>query len=144
MDDAKKQLDEHNDTLQDLHDKKSHAENAVEESKASRRAKEMEVQQCTEQLNTLKNDRGQQRSGYPANMAQLIKAVKQDNEFLEQPVGPLGDSVRLLKPIWSSILEKSFGTALNSFVVTSKQDQARLSAIMRRVNWYDPLMEFVQ
>ena len=132
---ARVNLDEHNRALQALEDVRAQAQTTLEEAKAPRRAKELEIQQCNEQLRAMKSDRGQQRNGYPPNMGQLIRAIKQDDRFLDRPIGPLGDSIRLVKPVWSSILEKSFGTALNSFVVTSKQDQARLSATMQRVNW---------
>ena len=87
-------------------------------------------------MNNLLKDRGQQQGAYPPNMPWLINAIRQDNGFIQKPVGPMGSHVRLLKPVWSSILEKSFGAALNSFVVTSKQDQSRLSSLMHRVGWY--------
>lgn len=95
----------------------------------------MDVQQCEERLNSLLRDRGQQQQGYPPNMPRLLNAIRQDNGFQQKPVGPLGTHVRLLKPLWSSILEKSFGGALNSFIVTSKQDQNRLSDLMQRTGW---------
>ncbi len=47
----------------------------------------------------------------------------------------MGNHVRLLKPLWSRILEKSFGGALEAFIVTSKEDQLRLSAMMQKVGW---------
>ena len=40
--------------------------------------------------------------------------------------------IKLLKPEWSGILEKTLGDALNAFVVTSKKDQSRLSAMIRQ------------
>lgn len=68
-------------------------------------------------------------------MSRLVSAIKEDQGFLQKPVGPVGQHVRLLKPLWSSVLEKSFGGALSSFIVTSKQDQSRLSALMQKVAW---------
>ncbi len=81
-------------------------------------------------------DRGQQQQAYPANMTRLLTAIRQDDGFKQRPIGPMGNHVRLLKPLWSSILEKSFGGALEAFVVTSKEDQLRLSAMMQRVGWW--------
>lgn len=80
-------------------------------------------------------DRGQQQGAYHENMSRLVNAIKEDRGFLQKPVGPVGQHVRLLKPLWSSVLEKSFGGALSSFIVTSKQDQSRLSALMQNVKW---------
>lgn len=87
-------------------------------------------------MNNLLKDRGQQQGAYPPNMPRLVNAIRQDDGFIQKPVGPMGSHVRLLKPLWSSVLEKSFGAALNSFIVTSKQDQSRLSSLMQRVGWY--------
>jgi structural maintenance of chromosomes protein 6 len=119
----------------DLEMNKARAAKAVEEAKGPRSAKSQEIQEAREHLQNLLKDRGQQRSGYPPRMPQLIKAIGQDGGFRERPLGPIGDHVRLKKPVWSSILEKSLGAALNSFIVTSKQDQSRLSSIMQRVQW---------
>lgn len=97
--------------------------------------KRLEVHKADERLNELERDRGQLRNAYPALMPRLLKAIQQDGEFAEKPVGPIGSHVRLLDPQWSSILEKQFGSALDSFIVTSKDDQARLSGHMQRIKW---------
>lgn len=108
---------------------------ATEDLKGPRRDKEEELEQYKENLKTLMRDRGQQLSGYPQRMAQLIKAIQDDDSFQEKPVGPIGEHVRLTKSVWSSVLEKSFGGILNSFIVTSRQDQGILSSLMRKVQW---------
>lgn len=71
----------------------------------------------------------------PANLQKLLKLIEQDRRFRGRPIGPMGRHVKLLKPEWSSILEKSFGASLNAFVVTSKADQSVLSDLMRKTNW---------
>ena len=97
--------------------------------------KKIEVQNCEERLSNLVKDRGQQQQAYPPNMSRLLSAIRQDDGFQQQPVGPIANHVRLLQPLWSSILEKSFGGALDSFIVTSKDDQLRLSGLMQKVGW---------
>ena len=97
--------------------------------------KRTDVQHSEDRLNSLIRDRGQQQQSYPPNMQRLLSAIRQDDGFQQKPIGPMGAHVRLLKPIWSSILEKSFGGALESFIVTSKQDQTRLSRLMDRNGW---------
>ena len=104
-------------------------------SQAPISSKRDEVQQCEERLNTLVRDRGQQQGAYKPSMPRLLNAIRQDDGFLQKPVGPLGNHVQLLKPLWSSILEKSFGAGLETFIVTSKQDQSRLSVLMQKVGW---------
>ena len=64
-------------------------------------------------------------------MDMLLKSIQSDTRYVEKPIGPIGDYVRLTDPVWSSILEKSFGNALNGFIVTSKRDQERLSEVMK-------------
>lgn len=95
-----------------------------------------DIEQAENVLRSLTRDRGAQDAGFNDRMPMLLRAIRQDNSFSKQPVGPIGRHVRLLKPKWSSILETSFGNTLSSFVVTSKRDMNILSNIMQRVSWY--------
>ena len=137
LNDARIRLEEHSSGLRVLEDKRDKAHQALEAFKVPMRAKRDAIDECETRLQNLIRDRGRQQRGYPSSMPQLIEAINQDTGFTERPLGPVGDSVRLLKPVWSSILEKSFGKMLESFVVSSKQDQTRLSGIMQRLRWYD-------
>ena len=132
---AKRKLRECLDKLPAFEDSRDRANRESEDLLEEVKAKRVDVQQCTERLDSLLRDRGQHQQAYPANMPRLLNAIRQDDGFQQKPVGPLGTHVRLLKPLWSSILEKSFGGALNSFIVTSKQDQNRLSDLMQRTGW---------
>lgn len=132
---AKDRLQEHEDELPALEDNKAKAEREYKVSQDPIRFKRQEVQHAEGRLSSLVKDRGQQQQAYPTNMRNLLNAIRQDDGFRQRPVGPLGSHVRLLKPLWSSILEKSFGGALEAFIVTSKDDQIRLSGLMQRVKW---------
>lgn len=132
---AKTRLEEHEAGLSRLQDQQRHAEEATERAKAPVNAKRAEIRECESQLNRLMNDRGRQQAAYLPSLPRLLSAIQQDRGFRQAPVGPLGKHVRLLQPKWSSILEKSFGATLNSFVVTCKEDQTRLAALMRQVSW---------
>lgn len=83
----------------------------------------------------LKREGGPQNSGYHEKMPDLLEAIEQDRSFTRRPVGPLGHYVRLLKPEWSSILENSLGSTLNSFVVVTPEDSTKINDIMRNVGW---------
>ena len=72
--------------------------------------------------------------GFPDKMPILLREIGRENSFSQKPIGPVGNHVRLLKPEWSSQLEKAFGATLTSFIVTSKRDMEILSRIMKRVN----------
>ena len=132
---AKERLQQHERSIGDLEEDRRSAEQAYKDSQAPIARKKVELQEKEQQLNGLLRDRGQQQGAYPANMARLLQAIEQDGGFRQAPVGPVGKHVRLLNPIWSSVLEKSFGGVLNSFVVTSKEDQNRLSHLMQQNRW---------
>lgn len=129
---ARTRLEDHENSVGALETDRRHAEMDLKESQLPIGPKRSEVQQCENQLNELIKDRGQRQGAYHPNMPRLLDAIRQDEGFSQKPVGPLGNQVRLLKPLWSSILEKSFGATLNSFIVTSKHDQSRLSNLMQR------------
>ncbi|GMG41186.1 unnamed protein product [Aspergillus oryzae var. brunneus] len=97
-----------------------------------------DVEQAEKLLWSLSKEGGPKNTGFHDKMPSLLRTIQQEEGFTEKPVGPIGRHVTLLKPEWSSILENSFGTTLNSFVVTSKRDMEILSRIMRNVNWYVP------
>ncbi|CAI6338829.1 unnamed protein product [Periconia digitata] len=75
----------------------------------------------------------------PKTLAYVLREIEAETRFKTRPVGPIGRHVELLKPQWGSILEKSFGPALEAFVVTNKADQSLLSAIMKRANHQAPI-----
>lgn len=100
-------------------------------------SKKAEIRQCEDTLRSLQRDQGQHMTAFHEKMPLLLRAIRDESRFREKPVGPIGNHVRLLKPEWSSILEKALGSTLSSFIVTSIQDQALLSDVMKRVNWYE-------
>ena len=132
---AKAQFQEHLRNLGTLEEAKRNAEKLHEDSRGPVAQRKAEVRNCEERIKGLNRDQGQQQGAYPANMDRLLRAIKQDGAFRQAPVGPIGKHVRLLNPLWSSILEKTFGGVLNSFVVTSKEDQNRLSNVMQQAGW---------
>jgi ATP-dependent RNA helicase DDX6/DHH1 len=98
-------------------------------------AKKTEIKGCEDVIGSLVRDRGQHLSAFHQNMPKLLQAIRNERGFREKPVGPIGNHIRLLKPVWSSILERSFGATLTSFVVTSKSDQDLLAHLMKRESW---------
>ena len=133
---AKDRMIIHEDELPALQDNKSRIEESRLGCQADVDKKRTEVSAAETRLDTLIRDRGQQQSAHPAAMPRLLKAILLDNGFAEKPIGPIGNHVRLLDPQWSSILEKQFGSALDSFIVTSKSDQIRLSEHMQQIKWW--------
>jgi chromosome segregation ATPase len=69
------------------------------------------------------------------NIQRLMTAITRDSRFRVKPVGPVSQHVHLLKPEWSSILERQAGMMLDAFCVTSKADEAILTELLRRHEW---------
>jgi len=113
------------------------AQTAMDEADEIRTAKTAEVEDQKRNVENMMKNRALQDLGYHANMPQLLRALQQEKGFREQPIGPIGKHVKLLKPEWSSILEKAFGNGLNGFIVTSKQDMDLLSRMMKRVGCHN-------
>ena len=132
---ARRRMRSHEDGLPELEDDRSQVDKEHLAYQSDIKKKRTEVHAAEGRLNSLIRDRGQQQSAYPAAMPRLLKAIQLDNDFHEKPIGPIGSHVRLLDPQWSSILEKQFGGALDSFIVTSKTDQIRLAGHMQRIKW---------
>lgn len=107
----------------------------VKSAEAPIEKKRADVQQAERLLQNITKDGGIKYSGYHDRMPMLLRAIQQERSFSRPPVGPIGYHVTLLKQKWSSILENSLGTTLNSFIVTSKRDMNILSGIMQRTNW---------
>ncbi|KAL9595447.1 MAG: hypothetical protein Q9219_006438 [cf. Caloplaca sp. 3 TL-2023] len=132
LSDAERRLNDHKAGLPDLEARQTEESKALEQSRSLIAIKRQEVQACEERLNRLVKSKGKLEGAYPANLPRLLRAIEEDGSFQQVPVGPIGYHVRLLRPSWSSILEKSFGAVLNTFIVTSKRDQSRLSELMGR------------
>ena len=133
---AKERLRQHERGINALEEDQRSAERVLRESQGPIISKKSEIQEHEQRLDGLLRDRGQQQGAYPASMPRLLHAIEQDGGFRQLPVGPVGKHVRLLNPVWSKVLEKFFGGALNSFIVTSKEDQNRLSNLMQQHRWY--------
>jgi len=129
---AAKTLEESSATQPRLDQERQEAFNAVERAEVPRKEKQMDVTNLKKKLADLNNRRPNPLAGYDGNFQRLLQAIQQDSGFSEKPVGPMGLHVKLLSPEWSDILESVLGNALNGFVVTNKQDQVRLQALMRQ------------
>ena len=125
----------HSDELHSLEVAKREADIERDKAEENFRKQQATVKEAEDRLNNLIKDRGKLQGAYNPNLPRLLNRLQQENGFREQPVGPLGKHVRLTSPAWSSILEKSFGSNLEAFVVTSKEDQMRLSGLMQQTSW---------
>lgn len=107
----------------------------VKSAEAPLEKKKVDFQQAERFLQNFTREGRVRHSAYHERMPILLRAIQHEESFARPPVGPMGHHVTLLKPKWSSILETSLGTTLNSFIVTSKRDMNILSSIMQKTNW---------
>lgn len=115
--------------------------NQVDETKKARDAKAVEcsnkrdeITVAEQALRTSERDQGSIYAGYERKVPELLRMIERETRFQNKPVGPLGAYVQLLKPEWSSILEKTFGNILNAFIVQSMAEQKLLQSFMNRLD----------
>ncbi|KAL1619236.1 Structural maintenance of chromosomes protein 6 [Diplodia seriata] len=97
--------------------------------------KKNDVSQQQRHIDEIRKNRGSWMAGFDQNLPALLRAIDNETRFHNKPVGPMGRHIRLLKPEWSGILEKSAGMQLNAFVVTSKHDESILRELMHRQHY---------
>ncbi|KAB8293183.1 hypothetical protein EYC80_007527 [Monilinia laxa] len=127
---AKAELERSHQEMQKLTEQSQASKIAVEKEQGPWTAKQKEVEICRNRLREMQNKRPDPMSGFDRKIPELLQRIQQDRGFRQKPVGPIGLYVKLRDPKWSHILEVTLGNLLNSFVVTNKQDQARLQKII--------------
>ncbi|KAJ5124646.1 uncharacterized protein N7515_008471 [Penicillium bovifimosum] len=137
---AQKEYDEHRAGAAGLQEAIDRAQTKVTEAAAPLGRKESEIGQAEDQLRNLMKEGGSRRSGFNSKIPELLRAIQQERSFESPPVGPIGHHVTLLKPKWSSIVERMFGATLTSFIVSSKKDMQLLSRIMREIRCNFPIL----
>lgn len=97
-------------------------------------AKKNEMQKVKNLLHELNNGRRDQMAGYDVMMPKLLSQIKQDQEFIDMPIGPLGLLIKLKDATWGDILETQLGAQLNGFIVTNTSDQHRMAKYLKQNN----------
>lgn len=95
--------------------------------------KQNDIQITKKRISQIEVGQGSLYEAYEPQMQRLLQMIEADAGFEKRPVGPIGAQIQVLQPMWSPMLERTFGEALNGFVVTSKRDQLRLSGMMNRL-----------
>ncbi|KAK8163102.1 putative DNA repair protein Rad18 [Phyllosticta citrichinensis] len=103
--------------------------------------KREEVNQQKDRINRLRSNQGKWMSAFPRELPQLLQAIERNkNKFRDTPVGPIGREIKLLKPKWSPILERSYGKSLAGFAVTNKRDESTLRELMKSARYDAPVI----
>jgi chromosome segregation ATPase len=128
----KEQIEEIQNKLPDLTARLGEAEQHFKRLSHNKELKRKEIVSVEQQVRELKAATGGRFDGYDREIKDLVKAIENERGWEQKPVGPIGAHIRLSKPEWSGILERTLGEGLNAFVVRSKSDQTRLANLMRR------------
>lgn len=94
--------------------------------------KKADIRGVEKRIHDLQQNRGSDFGGFDPNIQRLLKMIDEDRGFENKPVGPVGRHVRLLKPEWSSIIERLLGATPSAFIVVGQRDAVRLRNLMRR------------
>jgi len=88
------------------------------------------VDACKRRISDLEQGGGTNNMSH--ELRQVLADIDKEKRFRAKPVGPMWKHVSLKDQQWSSVLEVSFGAALDAFCVTSKQDQDLLAQIFQK------------
>ncbi|KAH8645619.1 P-loop containing nucleoside triphosphate hydrolase protein [Xylariales sp. PMI_506] len=130
---AREKRAEHLTSRAELTEKFAESETQYQEAVKLVDDKRTEINGVETRIRTLSSRQTDPLAAYDQKMPQLLKLIEEDREFRQKPIGPLGLHVQLTKPEWSSILERTLGNTLNSFIVSCREDQARLSRYLERL-----------
>ena len=130
----------HNSEQAGLMRNKDIAANESTKARAALEEKKSDVGRAQARLQDAKSSEPRKYAGNRRNMDILVKAVEKETRWRSKPVGPMSEHVTLLKQMWWSQIEKTFGLNLDGFVVTCKQDQSMLSELGRRLNCRVPIL----
>ncbi|CEI40170.1 Structural maintenance of chromosomes protein 6 [Fusarium venenatum] len=128
----RQQMEEIHNNLPDFQARLSEAEQDSKKLSHSKDIKRKDIVSVEQQVRELKATTGGRYDGYDKEIRDVVNAIENERGWEQKPVGPIGAHIRLSKPEWSGILERTLGEGLNAFVVRSKSDQTRLSNLMRR------------
>ncbi|KAM5352123.1 hypothetical protein ACJ41O_004846 [Fusarium nematophilum] len=134
----KEHISEAQQQLPDVQNRLAETEQGMKKLSHTKELKRKEIVAVEQQVRELKARTGGRYDGYDRDITSLVKAIANESGFEQKPIGPIGAHIRLSKPEWSGILEKTLGDGLNAFVVRSKPDQTRLSNLMRRLGIRKP------
>ncbi|PKS07078.1 hypothetical protein jhhlp_005675 [Lomentospora prolificans] len=94
--------------------------------------KKAEIRAVEKRIHDLQQNRGSDFGAFDPNIQRLLKMIDDDRGFERKPIGPIGRHIRLLKPEWSSIIERLLGSSPSAFIAIGPRDAARLRNLMKR------------
>lgn len=131
VEEAKEAYAAHVSAVEGLEASKTRAQEAFNKQKPDVARAREDLQAAEAALSNIQRDQGNPLAAYDRRMQDILRAIDRETRWRVRPAGPMGRHIRITEPEWTSILEKSFGATLNSFVVANKEDQTILSKIIK-------------
>ncbi|KAI7834371.1 hypothetical protein BX661DRAFT_177093 [Kickxella alabastrina] len=91
------------------------------------------VEKTQQNLDDLRRQTSNRLNAFGRGVPEAIAQIKNTRWKGMQPIGPLGEFVKVRDQKWSPIIETTLDKSLNAFLVDSYADQATLDKIFRQV-----------
>ncbi|KAI5776837.1 P-loop containing nucleoside triphosphate hydrolase protein [Geopyxis carbonaria] len=108
------------------------------------RSKKQELQEQEILLNNLQQSEHDIMAAFDPKIPALLRAIDQQQGWIQKPIGPCGKYITLRKQNWMSVVERFFGGTLVSFIVTNHQDGELLQKVISRVGIQIPVFVTAQ
>ncbi|KDN53305.1 P-loop containing nucleoside triphosphate hydrolase protein [Tilletiaria anomala UBC 951] len=83
-------------------------------------------------ITSITNASREHLTAYGRNMPDIVRAINQDKQWRQKPIGPIGTLLSLKDQAWLPVIEAVLDKALNAFIVTNEEDRVRLNSLLRK------------
>ena len=135
LEDIKEQGGTHDQQIPQLQQARQQADEQLSNAYDQEKKKQAAVRDAQRQLQELQKENRDKFAPFDRNLPDVLRTIERERSFRNKPIGPLAWHVRNKMPRWQNIIERTFGGLLNNFIVTSREDQVKLSEILRRHRW---------
>ncbi|GAA96111.1 hypothetical protein E5Q_02772 [Mixia osmundae IAM 14324] len=106
---------------------------AFNEAKNLLQAAEEEAERARMQVMRYSRQGNDPLAAYDSSTAKVRNAIN-STSWHQKPVGPLGVHVSVIEPKWTDLLETIFDNNLEAYGVTNRDDETKLTRILRQFN----------
>lgn len=129
---VKEELEQHPALKTPLENARNTADLREADIRRASHEKQQQFDAANNRLRQLQHGDTDPMHAYHKSLRGLLRMIEAERRWRQKPVGPIGMHVKLNQPQWSPLLEKSFGAMLNNFVVSYREDQNLLLAMIKK------------
>ncbi|GAA5994173.1 DNA repair protein SMC6 [Rhodotorula paludigena] len=136
------QMQENRHATEDLAEKFERSVSEYEDVKSQLRNADGQASDIRGRIEYARRAQGDNLLSFGQKTPDIVRMIRQERGWREAPIGPIGLHVKLDKQQYAGVLESFFGATLNAFIVTSREDQQRMSRIFShlRVDHQTPII----